>query len=184
MKLARPYAAVALALTATVAFAMPAQAALKVGAKAPDFTTQGALGGKPFTFSLASALKKGPVVVYFFPAAFTAGCTIEAHKFAEAAADFKKAGATLVGLTAGGIDKIDAFSKEECRSAFPVAAATPPMIANYDVSYAAGSKITSRTSYVIAPTGEVIYELTQNNPVGHVEGTLGAVRDWRAKRKG
>jgi peroxiredoxin Q/BCP len=180
MKFAIPLAVASTALL----LAAPANAALKVGAKAPNFTTQGALGGKPFTFSLAAALKKGPVVVYFFPAAFTAGCTIEAHKFAEAAADFKKAGATLVGLTAGGIDKIDAFSKEECRSAFPVAAATPPMITGYDVSYAAGSKITSRTSYVIAPNGEVIYELTQNNPVGHVEGTLGAVRDWRAKHKG
>lgn len=180
MKFATPLVVVGLAL----AMATPATAALKVGAKAPDFTTQGALAGAPFSFTLAKALKKGPVVVYFFPAAFTTGCTIEAHNFAEAAADYAKNGATLIGLTAGNVDKIAAFSKEECRNKFPVAAATPAMITGYDVPYKAGASITSRTSYVIAPDGTIIYELTQNNPVGHVEATLQAVKDWRAKHKG
>lgn len=171
-----------LALTA-IAIATPATAALKLGAKAPDFTAAGALGGAPFEFSLAKALKKGPVVVYFFPAAFTPGCTIEAHNFAEAAAAYKKNGATLIGLTAGNIDKIAAFSKVECRSAFPVAAATPAIISSYDVPYKAGASITSRTSYVIAPNGTIIYELTQNDPTGHVEGTMQAVKDWRARHR-
>lgn len=176
--------ALAAALLAAPMLAItPASAALKVGDKAPDFTTQGALGGKPFSFTLAKALKKGPVVVYFFPAAFTPGCTVEAHNFADAAADYARSGATLIGLTAGNVDKIAAFSKEECRSKFPVAAATPGIITGYDVPYQPGATITSRTSYVIAPDGKIVYELTQNSPNGHVEGTLQAVKAWRAKQK-
>ena len=86
------------ALLAAAAFAMPADAALPVGAKAPDFSTEAAVGGKPFTFALKAALKKGPVVLYFFPAAFTQGCTIEAHEFAENIENFKAAGAAVIGL--------------------------------------------------------------------------------------
>ena len=103
-------------------FAMSAHAALEVGDKAPDFSLQGALGGKPLTFSLQQALQKGPVVLYFFPAAFTKGCTLEAHAFAEATDDFKKLGATVVGVTAGNVDQVDEFSKLECRDKFAVAA--------------------------------------------------------------
>ncbi|WP_198104782.1 redoxin domain-containing protein, partial [Clostridioides difficile] len=90
----------AAAVTA-IALALPAAAALKPGAAAPAFSAQGGLGGKAFSFPLADQLKKGPVVLYFFPAAFTSGCTKEAHDFAEASADFQKLGATIVGVTAG-----------------------------------------------------------------------------------
>src|SRR5207248_8033985 len=91
---------------AASALAGSAYAALSVGAKAPDFTTQAALGGKEFTFSLAEALKKGPVVLYFFPAAFTPGCTQEAHDFAEATDKFAALGATVIGVTAGNANRV------------------------------------------------------------------------------
>ena len=96
---------------------LPAQgiAALQQGAKAPDFTLNAAQGGKPFVLSLKQTLKKGPVVLYFFPAAFTTGCTMEAHLFAEANDDFNRLGARVVGVTAGNIDRIAEFSKSECR---------------------------------------------------------------------
>lgn len=111
---------VALGLSAT---AFNAGAALPVGAKAPAFELQGALAGKPIAFSLQQALQKGPVVLYFFPAAFTAGCTIEAHAFAEATDEFNKMGATVIGVTAGNTDQVSDFSKLECRDKFAVAAA-------------------------------------------------------------
>ena len=87
----------------------------------PDFTTQATLAGKPFTFSLAAALKQGPVVLYFYPAAFTPGCTVEAHEFAEATDKFKAMGATVIGVSHDPIDKLKKFSVSECRNKFAVA---------------------------------------------------------------
>jgi len=170
-------AAVAIAL----ALPMTAQAALAVGAKAPKFDTKAALAGKSFSFSLAEALKKGPVVLYFFPAAFTKGCTIEAHEFAEATEQFNKLGATVVGMTAGNIDRIDEFSKVECRDKFAVGVATPEMIASYDVKLALRPGWSNRTSYVIAPDGKIIFVLNEMSPAGHVNGTMDAVKAWKAK---
>src|SRR5476651_1738675 len=97
-----------------------ALAALPNGHAAPDFTTQATLAGKPFTFSLAEALKKGPVVLYFYPAAFTPGCTAEAHDFAEATDKFKALGATVIGFSHDPIDKVTEFSTKECRDKFAV----------------------------------------------------------------
>lgn len=161
---------------AAACLATPALAALKVGDKAPDFTTDAALGGKSFTFSLNKALKKGPVVLYFFPAAFTSGCTVEAHAFADAAKDFKKQGATLIGLTAGNAERIKEFSSVECRAAFPVGLAKPDTIAGYDVVLPQKTGWTNRTSYVIAKDGKIAYVLSDLNPAGHVTGTLDAVK--------
>lgn len=166
---------------AALSLATPATAALSVGAKAPDFTTQAAIGGKPFTFALKKALKKGPVVLYFFPAAFTKGCTIEAHEFAEASADFEKQGATLIGLSADPIDKLAKFSVEECRNKFPVGTATPATISGYDVVLPQRTTLSNRTSFVIAPDGKIIYVLSEMSPEGHVQGTLAAVTAWKAK---
>src|SRR5260370_38608495 len=90
-------------------FAAPAMAALAVGAAAPDFSAQASLGGKEFNFSLADALKKGPVVLYFYPAAFTKGCTIEAHGFAEATAQFAALGATVIGVSHDSIGALNKF---------------------------------------------------------------------------
>ena len=93
--------------------ASPLYAALKPGDRAPDFTTQATLAGKPFTFSLAESLKAGPVVLYFYPAAFTHGCTIEAHEFAEATDKFKALGATVIGVSHDPIDTLNKFSVSE-----------------------------------------------------------------------
>src|SRR5947207_9689605 len=132
------------ALAAASIAVTPATAALPVGAKAPDFTTTGAVGGKEFKLHLADQLKKGPVVLYFFPKAFTSGCTAEAHAFSESIGDFKKAGAQVVGMSADNLKTLHDFSTKECRSAFPVATATPAIQKAYDVAWAEHSGVTTR----------------------------------------
>ena len=117
MKFPRLFLALSLGL-----FATAAQAALKPGDSAPDFTVQAATGGKDFSFSLAEQLKKGPVVVYFYPKSFTRGCTIEAHEFAENYDNFVAVGASLIGLSADTIEVQREFSTKECRDKFPVGA--------------------------------------------------------------
>ena len=166
----------ALALTALPITA--AQAALKVGDKAPDFSTQVSLAGKAMPFSLKDALKKGPVVLYFYPAAFTPGCTIEAHDFAEATDDFKKLGATVIGMSGDGIDKLNKFSVSECRNKFAVGSASPTTITAYDVTLPQNPAMSNRTSYVIAPDGKVIFAYSAMDPAGHVTGTMDAVKAW------
>lgn len=168
------------AVVALVATA-PAHAALKVGAAAPDFSAQASLAGKPFAFKLSEALKKGPVVLYFFPSAFTSGCTIEAHLFAEASADYAKLGATLIGVTAGKVDRVAEFSKTECRSKFAVAADPGAKIAKTYDSTIPLVGLSDRTSYVIAPGGKVILSYSDMKPDQHVAKTMDAVKAWRAK---
>jgi peroxiredoxin Q/BCP len=168
--------AAAAALTA----ATTASAALKQGDQAPDFTAQASLGGKEFNFSLAEALKKGPVVLYFYPAAFTTGCTIEAHDFADAIDDYKAAGATVIGVSHDDIAKLDKFSTSECRSKFAVAADPDGhVIKAYDAVLGKHPEYANRISYVIAPTGRVIYAYESMNPDQHVANTLAAVKAWR-----
>ena len=168
-------------------FAIPAavSAYLPVGTKVPDFTTQGALAGKIFTVTLADMLKKGPVVLYFYPAAFTPGCTAEAHEFAEATDDFAKAGATVIGMSGDSLPRLQQFSVQECRNKFAVAAASPAVIAAYDVQLgpAKAALRTNRTSYVIAPNGRVILAHSDMNYREHVAKTLAAVRQWQAKHR-
>jgi thioredoxin-dependent peroxiredoxin len=163
---------------------VPATAALSPGARAPDFTAPGAIAGKPFSVKLSAALKKGPVVLYFFPAAFTSGCNAEANAFAKALPDFTKAGATVIGMTAGNVDQLQKFSAEHCAGKFAVAAASPQVIAGYDVLLkkpdGTPTKITSRTSYVIAPNGRVLFAHTDMNPADHIRMTLDAVRKYHA----
>jgi len=164
------------ALAAASFAAAPAIAALPVGAKAPDFTTTGALGGKPFKLHLASELKKGPVVLYFFPKAFTSGCTAEAHAFSESIGAFKKAGAEVIGMSADGLPTLEQFSVKECRNAFPVATATPATQKAYDVAWAAHPGITTRTSYVIDRSGKIVMVHDDLDFSKHVAKTLAAVR--------
>jgi peroxiredoxin Q/BCP len=167
----------ALSLTATV----PAWASLPDGATAPAFTTQGALAGQTLTFSLKDALKKGPVVLYFFPAAFTKGCTIEAHDFAEASDNFKALGAVVVGITAGNIDRVAEFSSLECRNKFTVAADPDAKItASYDAKNPGNPAISARTSYLIAPNGKIAASYTNGNPDLHVQMMMDAVKSLNA----
>ncbi|AXB78115.1 peroxiredoxin [Novosphingobium sp. P6W] len=165
--------------------AMPTQsfAALPQGAKAPDFTLNAALGGKSFNLSLAKALKKGPVVLYFFPAAFTSGCTVEAHMFAEATGNFNKLGASVIGVTAGNVERVAEFSKSECRNKFAVAADPGAKVAAKFDTTMQGAKqaISNRTSFVIAPNGTILLSYTDMNPQAHIEKTMAAVRAWKAK---
>lgn len=162
----------------------PASASLAPGATAPDFTTQGALAGKEFTLKLKDALKKGPVVLYFFPAAFTPGCSAEARAFAEATPEFKAAGATVIGMSADPIDKLQDFSTKDCASKFTVASATPQVISGYDVALTfKGKTVTNRTSYVIAPDGKILFVHSEMSPANHVKTTLEAVKAWQAAHK-
>jgi len=164
------------ALVASSLAVAPATAALKVGAKAPDFTTTGAVGGKAFKLHLAQQLKKGPVVLYFFPKAFTSGCTAEAHAFSEAIADFKKSGAQVIGMSADNVATLKDFSVKECRSAFPVATATPGTQKAYDVAWAAHPGLTTRTSYVIDKSGKIVMVHDDLDFSEHVAKTLAAVK--------
>ena len=169
----------AAAAIATLALTAPALAALKVGDKAPDFTLQASLGGTVSTFHLADALKSGPVVLYFYPAAFTTGCTIEAHMFADAIPEYKKLGATVIGVSHDGIDKLNKFSVSECRSKFAVAADTDQVVMKaYDAVLAQAPQYANRTSYVIAPNGTILYTYTDLHPDKHVENTLAALREY------
>src|SRR5471032_1970570 len=168
-----------LALAFGCILATPASAAMKPGDAAPDFTAKAAVGGDEFTFSLANALKKGPVVLYFFPKAFTKGCTAEAHEFAEAAASYTAAGATLIGMSADDIGTLHTFSTQECSAKFPVAADPDlKVIRAYDsVLIPAGSSGTSdRISYVISREGKIVYAYSDRSADKHVENTLAAVK--------
>ena len=158
-------------------FGLPAQAALMNGAPAPEFTTQASLGGTEFTFSLTEALKSGPVVLFFYPKAFTRGCTIEAHDFAEATDAFKALGANILGISNDTIETLNKFSVSACQNKFPVGADSDgKIIKAYDArllfSYA------NRTSFVIAPDGTIIYAYAALNPEKHVVNTLAAVKKW------
>jgi peroxiredoxin Q/BCP len=174
-----------LALAFVAALASPALAALAPGATAPDFSTQATLGGKAYPYSLADALKHGPVVLYFFPAAFTPGCTIEAHEFADAIDQYKALGATVIGVTAGNVDRLAEFSTSECRSKFPVAADPKLAIAkSYDATFALYPGHSGRISYVITPDHKVIFTHNALDPSKHVELTLDALRKWKAAHGG
>lgn len=164
----------------------PALAELPSGARAPDFAAKGALAGKPFSFSLSQALKKGPVVLYFYPKAFTQGCTLEAHAFAEASDEFRAAGATVIGMSNDKIATLQKFSTEACRDKFAVAAATPAVIKAYDVALKVGGAIstglTKRTSYVIGTDGKVAMVHSDMDYRDHVKMTLAAVRKLKAAK--
>jgi peroxiredoxin len=172
------------------ALASPALADLKVGTKAPDFTAPAYLAGEPFTFKLSEALKKGPVVVYFFPSAYTKGCNLEAHLFSEAVGDFKAQNATVIGVTAGKVAELAKFSKdtETCGGKFAVAADPGAKIAKqYDAPLKmAGMKtpmeLSARTSYVIAQNGSVVLAYDNLDASDHVNQTLTAVKALKRKK--
>ena len=166
------------ALEATL-LAFRAFAALKPGEAAPDFTAQASLGGNQFTFSLSDALKKGPVVLYFYPASFTVGCSAEAHEFAEAIDEFQALGATVIGVSTDDIDTQVKFSQQVCQGKFPVASdATKAVVKSYDAAMMAIPDYANRISYVIAPDSSIVYNYQSLNPSKHVTNTLAALREW------
>lgn len=170
---------------AALAVAAPASAALAPGAKAPLFTTQGAMAGQAIKVNLAAALRKGPVVLYFFPAAFTPGCNAEAKAFADNLDQFTAAGATVIGLSADGQDKLKQFSSAHCAGKFAVATATPAIIRKYDVALGQpfqGRNITNRTSFVIDRHDRIVFALTDSAPGAHIRETLATVQKLAAAR--
>jgi peroxiredoxin len=170
-----------IAAGACCSLAGPLYAELQPGASAPPFTTEATLAGKPFSFSLAAALQSGPVVLYFYPAAFTTGCTVEAHDFAEATERFKALGATVIGVSHDTIETLNKFSVSECRNKFAVASDPDLSISNaYDAKIFL-THYSNRTSYVIAPDGKIIYAYSALDPDKHVENTMAAVAKWQAE---
>lgn len=191
-----------MALGALVALAstMPAFAALEPGAMAPAFTAKASQAGKAFTFSLAEALKKGPVVVYFYPSAYTGGCDLEAHTFAANRDKFDAAGATIIGVSADSIERLDAFSADPkyCAGKFPVASDADVKIAlSYDLKTVAAQSgmndvrgvaidhaFISRTTFVIASNGKIVATLSSETdhlrPDEHVKRSLAIVQGLQA----
>ena len=172
----------AMAAGLAIGLGVPAAANLPVGTKAPIFATEAALAGKEFGFNLRAGLAKGPVVLYFYPKAFTQGCTLEANAFAEAMPEFKAAGASVVGMSNDDIETLKRFSREECRDAFPVGVASREVIDAYDVALVREGKdtgITSRTSYVIAQDGRIVMVHSDMDYRDHVRLTLEAVHKLR-----
>jgi peroxiredoxin len=171
------------ALAVLMTLVTPARAALDVGDPAPNFTTAAALGGKVFQFSLADSLAKGPVVLYFFPAAFSVGCSAEAHEFAESIEKFQALGATVIGVSGDDIDTLGKFSVQACQGKFPVASDTSQgIMKSYDAVMQLRPEYANRLSYVIAPNGSVVYNYQSLNPSRHVERTLAALREWSETR--
>jgi peroxiredoxin len=168
-------ASLILILASLALSSQPAAAALPVGVQAPDFTTYGAVGGRAFKLHLKDQLKSGPLVLYFFPKAFTEGCTLEAKAFADAMPQFRKAGARVVGMSADNLDTLKKFSTEACRSKFPVATASPATIKAYDVVLKMKPELTDRTSYVIDRGGRIVMVHSELNWKDHVAKTLAAV---------
>jgi peroxiredoxin len=173
-----------LAAAASLLAAVPASAALKQGDRVPSLVTQGALAGKPFAFNLQQELRKGPVVLYFFPKAFTPGCSLEAKAFAENIDEFKKAGAQVFGMSGDTLEDLEKFSVKECAGAFPVARATPSTIEAFDVTLSMNGQknanLSDRTSYVIAPDGKIVMVHSDLDWSEHVNSTLAAVKALKA----
>jgi len=133
---------------------------------------------------MATALKQGPVVLYFYPKAFTSGCTVEAHLFAEATPEFEKMGATVIGLAHDNLDTLKKFSVEACRNKFSVGAdERGTVMRQYDA--AMGSRtMANRISYAISPAGKVLAVHESPAPEGHVDAMLKAVKQWHGNRPG
>jgi thioredoxin-dependent peroxiredoxin len=187
-------------LLSTLVLAAPALAALQPGAKAPGFRAKASLAGKDFSFSLKAALKKGPVVLYFYPSAFTRGCDLEAHTFAAEKPKFDEASATIIGVSEDSIQRLNAFSSDPnyCAGEFPVASdahgriatsygleVMPPRSGAADVrGVEIGHGFIPRTTFVIAQDGHIVATLSSEadhlGPAEHVERSLAVVQGLKA----
>lgn len=183
----------------TTAFTLPAVAALKEGDAAPDFQTQASLAGKAFSYSLKDALKTGPVVVYFYPSAYTGGCNIQAHTFAVNTEKFAAAGATIIGVSLDSIERLNDFSAdpEYCAGKVAVASDKDGSIAKaYDLvvkEAAAGKKdsrgvdidhgFAERTTFIVTPEGKIGATIGGIKPAENVEKALEAVQQLAAAKQ-
>jgi len=172
--------------------AWPVLAALQEGAAAPEFTAQASMQGKPFTYSLKDALKKGPVVVYFYPSAYTNGCNVQARTFAVNQEKFAAAGASIIGVSLDSIERLNDFSAdpEFCAGKFPTASDTDGKIArSYDLQVREGGEgrkdtrgkdinhgFAERTTFVVTPDGKVAATVGGLNPVENVNKSLEVVQ--------
>ena len=172
----------AIGIGAMLLFMNRATAALEVGAPAPDFTVPASLAGKDYQYVLAEALKQGPAVVYFYPKAFTAGCTVEAHLFAAAMPEFTALGATVIGISGDDIETLHKFSLSECGGKFPVGADTKGRVIKAYKVQVPVIGYASRTSYVIGQDGKVAHVYSALDPKQHVQQTLNAVKTLQAAR--
>ena len=183
---------VVLAAVLSCAVAVPAFAALEQGAAAPKFTAQASLAGKDFKYSLAKELKKGPVVVYFYPSAYTGGCDLEAHTFAEQSDKFAKAGITIVGVSADDLGRLKQFSADPqfCAGKFPIVSdadtkiaqsynlnVTPPRAGAKDVNQVdINHAFIERVTYVVGKDGKILATLSSKDdklsPDQHVDKSL------------
>ena len=180
--------------------ALPAMAALKEGDSAPQFTAQASLAGKTFAFSLKTALAKGPVVVYFYPSAYTGGCDLEAHTFAQDSQKFATAGATIIGVSLDSIQRLNAFSADPkyCAGKFPTASDAGGAISkSYDIEVHQGPPglkdvrgveighgFADRTTFVIARDGKIVSVISKVSPADHVAKALEVVQQLQAKSSG
>lgn len=172
-------------LALAAALVSPSWAALDVGDAAPGFTVPAARAGKVFQYSLAEALAKGPVVLYFFPAAFSEGCSLEARSFAEAMPEFEALGATVVGVSGDDIDTLTRFSVQACQGRFPVASDQGMSVVKaFDAQMQTRPEYANRVSYVIGTDGRIAYSYLSLNPARHVEKAQAALRQWLQERTG
>jgi len=178
--------------------ALPAMAALKEGDKAPDFKTQASLAGKSFTFSLKDALKKGPVVVYFYPSAYTGGCNIQAHTFAVNSDKFAAAGATIIGVSLDSIKRLNDFSADPqyCAGKFPTASDADGAISkSYDLKVAEGKPgikdtrgveidhgFAERTTFIVTSDGKIAATIGGISPADNVTKALEEVQHLAAEK--
>lgn len=173
-----------------------AMAALKEGDKAPDFKLQASLAGKAFNFSLKESLKSGPVVVYFYPSAYTGGCNLQAHTFAENTDKFAAAGAKIIGVSLDSISRLNDYSADPsyCAGKVAVASDAEGKVAKaYDLAIrdavpgrkdSRGADIdhgfAERTTFIVTPDGKIAATLSGLAPVVNVEKALETVQKLAA----
>lgn len=176
-----------------VVFAVPALAALSKGDAAPDFSAQASRAGKAFKYSLADALKKGPVVVYFYPSAFTEGCNVQAHTFSERRKEFDAAGASIIGVSLDSIARLNDFSADPkyCAGKIAVASDADGAIAkSYQIKVQSSPQpvkdsrgvtidhgFAERTTFIVTPDHKVHAVIGGLAPAANVEAALQSVQE-------
>jgi thioredoxin-dependent peroxiredoxin len=183
---------------AAIAWALPAFASLQAGARAPDFTAPASLAGKAFSFSLKAALLNGPVVVYFYPSAFTGGCNIQAHEFAVDKDKFTAAGASIIGVSLDNIERLNDFSADPayCGGKIPVASDADGRIAkSYDLKVSDAKSglqdsrgveikhgFAERTTFVVSQDGRIYATIGGVAPAANVDEALQTVQRLTGKK--